>query len=207
LRSVLGRHKDSGEAAKNNERDAFSSDSSANSLKENIAYLPKERVEKDSSDSEVHPETVLNLGIKQVQAATNDFDPDEFLRGAQTAFEMIIQAFADSNVDVLKPLLNQEVYNNFLQAIKTRESKNETLENTLVRIVSCETIEASMLDNFANITVKIVSEQINVTKDKKGDVINGDPDHISVVTDIWTFSRDAISENPNWKLIATRSLD
>ena len=103
--------------------------------------------------------------------------------------------------------LNQEVYNNFLQAIKTRESKNETLENTLVRIVSCETIEASMLDNFANITVKIVSEQINVTKDKKGDVINGDPDHISVVTDIWTFSRDAISENPNWKLIATRSLD
>ena len=64
-----------------------------------------------------------------------------------------------------------------------------------------------MIDSFANITVKIVSEQINVTRGQNGDVVNGDPESVSDVTDIWTFARDTGLQNPNWMLIATRSLD
>jgi len=207
LRSVLGRHKDSGDSPKNNERDNFSTDLHTGTLKENVVSLPKAPAEKNDVDQETQTENVVERGIKQIQAATNDFVSEEFLTGAKSAFEMIIKAFADGNVDVLDPLLDREVYNNFLQAIRRRESENQTLENNLVRIVDCEIIEASMADNFANVTVKFVSEQINVTRDSKGDVVSGDPDYISVVTDIWTLSRDTGSQDPNWKLIATRSLD
>ena len=59
----------------------------------------------------------------------------------------------------------------------------------------------------AHVTVKIVSEQINVTRDAESEVVDGDPDHISEITDIWTFARDTQSADPNWELVATRSLD
>jgi predicted lipid-binding transport protein (Tim44 family) len=59
----------------------------------------------------------------------------------------------------------------------------------------------------AEITIKLVSEQINTTRDQDGSVVNGDPDKTSGVTDIWTFARDTSLQDPNWRLIATRSLD
>jgi predicted lipid-binding transport protein (Tim44 family) len=64
-----------------------------------------------------------------------------------------------------------------------------------------------MADSVANVTVKIISEQVNVTRDAEGEVVDGDADHISEVTDIWTFARDTKSNDPNWQLVATRSLD
>jgi predicted lipid-binding transport protein (Tim44 family) len=99
------------------------------------------------------------------------------------------------------------VYNNFLVAIRSREAENQSLENTLIRIASCEIIEASLENTFANITIKLVSEQINITVDQDGSVVAGDRDKISTITDIWTFARDMGLEGPNWMLIATRSLD
>ena len=81
------------------------------------------------------------------------------------------------------------------------------LENTLIRIASAEPIEAYMDGASAHVTIKIVSEQINVTRDAKGEVVDGDPDHVSEITDIWTFARDTQTSDPNWELVATRSLE
>ncbi len=120
---------------------------------------------------------------------------------------MIIQTFAEGDTDLLNALLSNEVYNNFLQAIRAREAENQTLENSLVRIVNTEMLEAYMEGSQANVTVKITSEQVNVTRDAEGEVVDGDADHISEVTDIWTFARDTKSRDPNWQLVATRSLD
>ena len=120
---------------------------------------------------------------------------------------MIVQAFAEGNTELLETLLNNDVYNNFLQAIRSREAEKQTLENNLVRIVSTEIIEAEKASSFANVTVKIISEQVNVTRNENGDIVSGDADHVQKVTDIWTFSRDVGSKDPNWMLIATRSLD
>lgn len=127
--------------------------------------------------------------------------------GARTAFEMIVQAFAEGDTELLQNLLNDEVYNNFLQAIRAREAEGQTLENTLVRIRGAEAIEAYIEGRTAFITVKITSEQVNVTRDAEGEVVEGDPNHIAEVTDIWTFGRDIRARDPNWELVATRSLD
>ena len=145
--------------------------------------------------------------MAHIKAASTDFDSKEFLVGARTAFEMIIQTFAEGDTDLLNALLSNEVYNNFLQAIRAREAENQTLENSLVRIVNTEMLEAYMEGSQANVTVKIISEQVNVTRDAEGEVVDGDADHISEVTDIWTFARDTKSRDPNWQLVATRSLD
>ncbi len=207
LRSVLGRHKDPGEPPQKNDRKSFSADASKNNINKNVVSL--QGVESDKKDQEETStaETALEIGVKKIQTATNDFDPIDFLNGANTAFEMIVQAFTKGDTELLETLLNNEVYDNFLQAIRSRESNNQILENTLVRIVSSEIIEANMMDNFANVTVKIVSEQVNVMRNEGDEVVSGDPDHILVVTDIWTFARGIGAQDPNWMLIATRSLD
>ena len=207
LRSVLGRHKDTGEQQKENNPEPFSVERTSDNTESNVVSLPRAKSEKNDSEEEFPTETVLETEIYKIQSAANGFDPKEFLNGAQAAFEMIIQAFAKGDTERLETLLNNEVYGNFLQAIRSRETEKQTLENTLIRIASCEIIEASMIDSFANITVKIVSEQINVTRGPNGDVVNGDPESVSDVTDIWTFARDTGLQNPNWMLIATRSLD
>ena len=207
LRSVLGRHKDTGEPEQNSDGEVFSSNHSIRRSGENVISLPKNENDEEESEKPVSETTLLEKGINEIKSATNDFDPSEFLKGAQSAFEMIVQAFAEGNTELLETLLNNDVYNNFLQAIRSREAEKQTLENNLVRIVSTEIIEAEKASSFANVTVKIISEQVNVTRNENGDIVSGDTDHVQKVTDIWTFSRDVGSQDPNWMLIATRSLD
>ncbi|HJP54207.1 MAG TPA: Tim44/TimA family putative adaptor protein, partial [Rhodospirillales bacterium] len=135
------------------------------------------------------------------------FDPDEFLSGARIAFEVILGAYASGDTGALKPLLNPEVLANFSQAIRDREHSGETLEDTLVGILSTEIVEAYVEGRTVNITIKFVSEQINATRDENGDVIDGNPNAVIDVTDFWTFARDTKSSDPNWALVATSSLE
>jgi predicted lipid-binding transport protein (Tim44 family) len=152
-------------------------------------------------------EDVLSKGIADIHKADPRFNAKDFLTGARAAFEMILEAYAKGDAQTLKPLLNAEVFADFAQAIKDREQAGETLEDTLVGIKSADVVEAYMEGRMAHVTVKFVSEQINVTRDEKGDVVDGNPNAVIEVTDFWTFSRDARSRDVNWTLIATNSLD
>ena len=159
--------------------------------------------------SEIQKEIVQlrEAGFTQIKTASPGFDPQEFVAGANAAFEMVVQAFAQGDRETLQTLLSDGVYENFEKAIRSREEAGETLENTLVGIRSLDAIEAYMEGRIANVTLKIVSEQVNVTKNSDGEVVDGDPNNIGEITDIWTFARDTSTRDPNWELVATRSLD
>lgn len=147
----------------------------------------------------------IAAGITQIKLADRDFNPKDFIAGARGAFEMIIGAFAEGEVKTLRPLLANDVYDDFSGAIKDREGRNETLETNLIGITSADMIEAEMQQKTAFVTLKFVSEQVNVTKDSEGRIVDGDPNTVSKVTDIWTFARNTRSRDPNWALVATRS--
>ena len=147
----------------------------------------------------------LAAGLTQLRIADPSFDPEGFLAGARSAFEMIVQAFAAGDVKTLRSMLNDEVYENFSAAVKERESANETLETTIVGIKKADIIEARINGRMAFVTVKFLSEQVNVTRDKDGKVIDGDPNKLTEVTDIWIFARNTRARDPNWTLVETRS--
>jgi predicted lipid-binding transport protein (Tim44 family) len=147
----------------------------------------------------------LQAGIARIRSADPQFDPNMFLAGARAAFEMVISAYAKGDTAALRPLLNDEVFQNFSNAIKARQQARETLDTTLVAVTAAEMIEAELQGRNAVVTVKIVSDQINVTRDASGKVVEGDPSVVASVTDLWTFSRSTRSRDPNWMLIATRS--
>lgn len=149
--------------------------------------------------------TPLEAGLAQIKLADRDFDKDTFASGSKAAFEMIIMSFAQGDAKSLRPLLSNDVYEDFAGAIKARESAKETLATTLVGIKEAEVIEAELQGKTAFLTVKFVSEQVNVTSDASGEVIDGDPNHVATITDIWTFARNTRSRDPNWTLVATRS--
>ena len=147
----------------------------------------------------------LAAGLARVRAADPSFEPDAFHAGARAAFEMIVHAFATGDTGTLRSLLDNEVFENFQRAIADRLDAAETLETTVIGIESAEILEASMNGRNAVLTVKFVSEQVNVIRDAEGEAVDGDPNQITEVTDIWTFARNTRSRDPNWKLIATRS--
>jgi len=144
-------------------------------------------------------------GLDAIVAVDNAFDAQQFLTGARSAYEMIVGAFATGDRRMLKGLLAREVFEGFDAAIRDRETKGETVESRFVSLDTAEITGAELRGNTAQVTVRFVSQLITATRDKTGNVIEGNPDKVTSVTDVWTFSRDATSRDPNWKLVATEA--
>jgi predicted lipid-binding transport protein (Tim44 family) len=147
----------------------------------------------------------LGQSLTGLMRADPAFDPNHFLDGAKTAYEMVVMAFAEGDEATLKQLLGNEVYDGFQRAIREREGRGEKMESSLVGIDKADIIEAEVKNRTAYVTVKFVSELVSVTRDGDGEVVEGDPKKVREVTDIWTFARDFASRNPNWKLVATEA--
>ena len=204
LRSVLGR-RNSNQPPPRDDNTPREQDSEADGNVNDIT----DRATRVDTDR-MAPETDLSndplaAGLAQIQDADSSFDPKEFAGGARSAFEMIVTAFAIGDMSTLKNMLSDDVLDNFQTALQQRLEAQETLETTVISIKSADVIEAEMRGKSAVVTIKFVSEQVNVTRDTEGHVVDGDPNQVTDVTDIWTFARSVRSRNPNWKLIETRS--
>lgn len=149
----------------------------------------------------------LQAGLTQIKIADPSFNEQDFTAGASVAFEMILTAYVAGDTAALKPLLSAEVFGNFAKSIDERKAAGEVLETTLVSIQKADIEEAYMAGRTAHVTVRFVSEQVTVTRNAAGEAIEGDPDRVIPVTDLWTFARDTKSRDPNWALVATGATD
>ena len=128
----------------------------------------------------------------------------EFLNGAKEAYEIIVTSFAKGDKNILKPLLHKKIYQNFSDAIDNRKKENIKSELTFVGVKSAKIKNFEKKDNIYTFTVAFVSEIITCKKDKNNKVIEGNPDIIKTVNDIWKFSKNMWSRNPNWYLVETQ---
>lgn len=151
------------------------------------------------------PVDTVEKDLDEIRRADPSFEASEFLNGARVAFEMIVRAFAEGDKSALRPLLSDEVFQQFGAAIDERMTAKETLETRILRTDSSDIVEAELLARTAQVTVKLVSHQINMTRAMDGSIVDGDPEHPIEKTDYWTFARDTQSADPNWVLIATSS--
>src|ERR1700710_1919633 len=151
------------------------------------------------------PGTPLALGLDALPANDSSFDPRHFISGARSAYEMIVLAFANGDRRALKDLLSSEVYESFDAVIKDREKHEQKTETRFVSIDKAELVGAEARDRSAQLTVRFVSQMVSVTRDKAGTIVDGNPDKVTDITDVWTFARDTTSRDPNWKLVGTGS--
>jgi predicted lipid-binding transport protein (Tim44 family) len=172
-------------------------------LPDNVTRLPDRPARPANEPPVAPPGSPLDAGLTQIKSADRGFDARGFLSGARGAFEMIVNSFAQGDTATLRPLLSDEVYQQFAAAIRARQEAKQTLETTLIGVRNVDFVEARLDGRTAVVTVKIVSEQVNITRDAGGAVVEGDANHVATITDIWTFSRDTRSRDPNWHLVAT----
>ncbi len=221
LRSVLGRRTGHEQTRFERYKAQQEARQRTSEVPEKVVTLPR----RDRDEADVHPaqeqqaraegeqrvreyaagNSEMGKGLVELVRADPSFDPVPFLQGAKAAYEIIVTAFAEGNRKTLKDLLNTDVYDGFSRAITERESRGEQIDQSFVGIKSADLVEAEVKGGVAQLTVKFVSELISATRDRAGVVIAGDPKRIREVTDIWTFAREVMSRNPNWRLVATQA--
>jgi predicted lipid-binding transport protein (Tim44 family) len=135
-----------------------------------------------------------------IKSALEDEEKIQFLKGAEIAYESILTSFAKGDKAKLKKLLTHDIFSNFEQAIEQRNNENIKSELTFIGVKESNVEKFEKIKNDFFATVKIVCEIISVKKDKNDKVIEGDPDKIKTVTDYWKFTKNALSDNPNWFL-------
>ena len=152
-------------------------------------------------------EEVLNkVKMEKAQKVNENFDvtaQKEFLNGAKIAYETIITDFSDNDNKIIasKPLLSNEIFNQFNDALKERSKRGHYAEITFIGINSASIKEHKKIDKILNVTVDFIAEVITCIKDKDKKIISGDTVKIKKIYDTWVFSRDITSANPNWKLV------
>lgn len=142
-------------------------------------------------------------GLKAILAADPSFELEPFLDGAKAAYEMILEAFARGAKDELKPLLAPEVFEGFEAVIDARADAGETQDVTIIGIREATVQAATLENNIAAITLRFVAEMISCTRNDEGAVIDGHPNEVAEVIEVWTFERDVTSDDPNWTLVST----
>ena len=147
--------------------------------------------------TEIKPILKNNQVLKE---ALGEEEKKQFLQGAEIAYESILTSFAKGEKENLKKLLNKDIYINFEQAINHRNKENIKSELTFIGVKQSNVEKFEKIKNDLFATVKIVCEIISVKKDKEDNIIEGNPDRIKTVTDYWKFTKNALSDNPNWYL-------
>jgi len=224
LRSVLGRRTGDEEARLERYRAERRQQGAGASQSDNVVAMPRRDGEAATigqaqevavADAEErineYPglDAEVRRGLLAVAKLDPAFDPEAFVRGARQAYEMIVTAFAEGNRKLLKSLLSRDVYEGFVGAISEREARGEQVDQSFVGINKADIVESEVRGGIASITVRFVSQLISATRDKAGAILQGDPQKVKEVTDVWTFRRDISTpkarDNPNWELVATQS--
>ena len=127
----------------------------------------------------------------------------QFLKGADVAYEQIITSFAKGDKKSLKSLLWKGLFNDFSEVIDKRRKKEFKYETTFIGLKSSKILEFKKIENIYKVTVDFVSEIITCVKDKNNKIIEGNPDTIKTVNDVWKFSKNMWSQDPTWYLVET----
>ena len=143
--------------------------------------------------------------LAEMKRIDRDFSVSEFVAGSRQAYEMILMAFEEGDLNLLESLLAPDIYETFSKAIHDREEKGYEVEATFigVRELTLKSARFEADQKEGEVTMRFVGELTSVVKDSAGDVVEGSMSEIKRQTNIWTFARLMGTDNPNWLLVAT----
>lgn len=192
LRSVLGK------------RTGFEQDYTRDPEAVEKISRPEESVQEEESPTE---KIMDGEGIAALQNADPNFSEKDFIKGASSAYGMILTAYAAGDIDALKPLLSYEMNTSFADDIRAREKATETLSIELISLDKAEVISAKLINGLGVITIEFQSQQQRLLKDEAHELIEGDAETTETFIERWTFERDLSSSDPNWLLAEAETVE
>lgn len=215
LRSVLGQktgHQeplDPFERQPDDQQDHTSLDNGNKANDDNVIQMPGTKAsDEEQEDVPVwegvaEKDSKIAKVLEEVHALDHSFAAVPFLDGAKAAYEMIVTGFAAGDKKSLKNLLSKEVFSGFSSAIDERKKQGMEMTTQFIGIDQAEIHDAELDSKSALITIRFVSELVSLVRDKSGKIVEGDATETQIITDIWTFERNLVSKDPNWRLVAT----
>ena len=152
----------------------------------------------------LRPAQLHGSGLEAVRLADPSFSDDTFMQGAESAFGMILNAFADGDLAQLRRLLSFELYEEFSESIRLRNQNGDELSISILSIDDVQLTHGQVVEKIASVTVTFVSTQTRLLTDRAGIVLEDESMKSASLTDIWVFERDTQLDDPNWKLVETR---
>lgn len=161
-------------------------------------------VDQDIADH-MDPDSDDGKALASMKRIQPDFHVSEFLSGARGAYEMILMAYENGDLDTLEQFLAPDVYAGFRAAVEQREEQGLQVEAQFIGVseVTLKGAQFDEMDNVGDLKIRFVGEMTTVVRDAEGTIVEGDPNAVKKQRDIWTFSRVMGSDNPNWLLVAT----
>lgn len=155
----------------------------------------------------VDPDSDTGKALAQMKVAEPSFNVSEFTGGAKGAYEMILMAFENGDVDTLRDFLSDDVYESFLGAVSAREDEGLKIDANFIGVRETKLVDADFNEDTreAEVTMRFVGELTSVVRNAAGEVIEGDDTEVKRQRDVWTFARTMGSDDPNWKLVATKT--
>lgn len=143
--------------------------------------------------------------LSQMKRVEPDLSVTEFLGGARGAYEMILMAFENGDLDSIEPFLSEDVHQSFVDVVADREDRGLTIEAKFigVREMALVGAEFDSATNEGEIKIKFIGELTSVVRDNAGEIVEGDENTVKRQKDIWTFGRTMGSADPNWQLVQT----
>lgn len=143
--------------------------------------------------------------LARMKGADADFHVGEFLQGSRSAYEMILMAFENGELDDVRGLLSDDVEQTFVDVIAAREDQGLRIEANFVGVREVSLVEATFDPETSEgeMTVRFIGELTSVVKDNDDNIVEGDPTEIKRQKDVWTFARVMGTGDPNWQLVAT----
>ena len=149
----------------------------------------------------LHSDKEINSTINEILKIDNNFEINSFYEGAKKAFEFILTEYSNNNLKALEKLVSKNIYKAFENQINLRAKKKEKLDITVISVKNPEIKEVYLEKKYvAHFKLLFDSEQIQTTKNSKSDIIDGDSNQILQIKEIWTFSKNLKSSDPNWVL-------
>lgn len=168
-----------------------------------VAEEPSKREKAEQAARESIGDASILTGIDAIIAADSSFSISEFIDGAKGAFEWVLKAYNTGDLETLKQLLAPSIFEEFRAALEEAKKAPAKLDTTLVAITDAQILAASLEKTKARITLRILSQQIQLVRDAEGNIIEGDASKVQTVEDEWIFERDVKSRNPNWIIMDT----
>ena len=201
LRSVLGKR------TGNEKKPSIDFSLGAGVIEKNFKNKKQIKTKEDKIQDSLKEYKNLNTNgdVERICKIDPTFSPEKFLKGAKEAFEIIVKAYATDNLKKIKDLLGSDIFKTFSSVSNQRVKKKQILEHTFISFKSAEIKKIALKSTIAEIIVRFVTEQVNLLKNDKGKIIQGNSEYIENHIDNWIFSKDLKSSNPNWKLIVTKA--
>lgn len=140
-----------------------------------------------------------------MKMAEPGFSVNQFLQGARGAYEMILMAFENGDIEKIRPFLSAEVFDSFAAAVRARDEQGLTVTATFVGLRELALHDATFDRNTreGEISVRFTGELTSVVRNKAGEIVEGSPSEVKRQRDVWTFARTMGAADPNWQLVAT----